>query len=102
LLGKYLEEGDLSNEEIKRGIRSLTIANQIVPAFCGSAFKNKGVQAMLDAVVEYMPAPTDVEAIKGILVMMLQREFGLPMMMSPLRHWRLKSQQILCWNLNFF
>ncbi|MFZ2311297.1 MAG: elongation factor G, partial [Methylobacter sp.] len=67
LLGKYLEEGDLSNEEIKRGIRLLTIANQIVPAFCGSAFKNKGVQAMLDAVVEYMPAPTDVEAIKGIL-----------------------------------
>jgi elongation factor G len=67
LLDKYLEEGDLSNEEIRRGIRFRTIANQIVPAFCGSAFKNKGVQAMLDAVVEYMPAPTDVEAIKGIL-----------------------------------
>jgi elongation factor G len=67
LLEKYLEEGDLSNEEIKRGIRFRTIANQIVPAFCGSAFKNKGVQAMLDAVVEYMPAPTDVEAIKGVL-----------------------------------
>jgi elongation factor G len=67
LLGKYLEEGNLSNEEIKRGIRFRTIANQIVPAFCGSAFKNKGVQAMLDAVVEYLPAPTDVEAIKGIL-----------------------------------
>lgn len=67
LLDKYLEEGDLSNEEIKRGIRFRTIANQIVPAFCGSAFKNKGVQAMLDAVIEYMPAPTDVEAIKGIL-----------------------------------
>jgi elongation factor G len=67
LLEKYLEEGGLSSEEIKLGIRSRTIANQIVPAFCGSAFKNKGVQAMLDAVIEYMPAPTDVEAIKGHL-----------------------------------
>lgn len=67
LLEKYLENGCLSNEEIKLGIRSLTIANQIVPAFCGSAFKNKGVQAMLDAVIEYMPAPTDINAIKGHL-----------------------------------
>ncbi|MDO9046327.1 MAG: elongation factor G [Methylobacter sp.] len=67
LLEKYLEEGCLSDEEIKLGIRSRTIANEIVPAFCGSAFKNKGVQAMLDAIVEYMPAPTDVEAIKGHL-----------------------------------
>ena len=67
LLEKYLEDGCLSNEEIKLGIRSRTIANQIVPAFCGSAFKNKGVQSMLDAVIEYLPAPTDVEAIKGHL-----------------------------------
>ncbi|MGZ5535616.1 MAG: elongation factor G [Methylobacter sp.] len=67
LLEKYLEEGCLSDEEIRLGIRSRTIANEIVPAFCGSAFKNKGVQAMLDAVVEYMPAPTDVQAIKGHL-----------------------------------
>jgi elongation factor G len=64
---KYLIEGFLANEEIKKGIRAQTIDNKIVPAFCGSAFKNKGVQAMLDAVVEYMPAPTDVEAIKGML-----------------------------------
>jgi elongation factor G len=64
---KYLEEGILTNEEIRRGIRIQTIANRIVPAFCGSAFKNKGVQAMLDAVVEYMPAPTDVKAISGVL-----------------------------------
>jgi elongation factor G len=64
---KYLEEGVLTNEEIRRGIRIQTIANRIVPAFCGSAFKNKGVQAMLDAVVEYMPAPTDVKAIAGVL-----------------------------------
>lgn len=67
LMEKYLEEGILTNEEIKQGIRIQTIANQAVPAFCGSAFKNKGVQAMLDAVVEYMPAPTDVQAIKGLL-----------------------------------
>ena len=67
LMEKYLVEGYLTNEEIKKGIRTQTIANRIVPAFCGSAFKNKGVQAVLDAVVEYMPAPTDVEAIKGLL-----------------------------------
>jgi elongation factor G len=64
---KYLEEGVLTNEEIKQGIRTQTIAGRIVPAFCGSAFKNKGVQAMLDAVIEYMPAPTDVKAISGLL-----------------------------------
>jgi elongation factor G len=67
LLEKYLEEGCLSNEEIRFGIRSRTIANQIAPAYCGSAFKNKGVQAMLDAVVEYLPAPIDIDAVKGHL-----------------------------------
>ncbi len=67
LMEKYLIEGFLTNEEIKKGIRAQTIDNKIVPAFCGSAFKNKGVQAMLDAVIEYLPAPTDVEAIKGLL-----------------------------------
>jgi len=67
LMEKYLVEGYLTNEEIRKGIRVQTIANQIVPAFCGSAFKNKGVQAMLDAIVEYMPAPTDVSAINGLL-----------------------------------
>ncbi|MBM4227796.1 MAG: elongation factor G [Gammaproteobacteria bacterium] len=64
---KYLEEGDLTLEEIKEGIRLRTIRTEIVPVTCGSAFKNKGVQAMLDAVIEYLPAPPDVEAIKGIL-----------------------------------
>jgi len=67
LMEKYLEEGDLSQEEIKQGLRIRTLANEITPCLCGSAFKNKGVQAMLDAVIEYMPAPTDVPAIKGIL-----------------------------------
>ncbi len=65
LMEKYLDGGELTNNEIKRGIRELTLANKIVPAYCGSAFKNKGVQSLLDAVIEFMPAPTDVVAIKG-------------------------------------
>ena len=68
LMEKYLEEGDLTADEIKKGIRARTLANEIVPAFCGSAFKNKGVQAMLDAVVDYMPSPVDVPSIKGELM----------------------------------
>ncbi|MDO8959647.1 MAG: elongation factor G [Rhodocyclaceae bacterium] len=67
LMNKYLEAGDLSEEEIKKALRQRTIAGEIVPMVCGSAFKNKGVQAMLDAVVEYMPAPTDIPPVKGIL-----------------------------------
>jgi len=66
LMNKYLEEGSLSLSEIKQGIRARTLANEIVPMLCGSAFKNKGVQAMLDAVIEYMPAPEDIPPIKGI------------------------------------
>jgi elongation factor G len=64
---KYLENGELSIEDIKAGLRARTLANQIVPALCGSAFKNKGVQMMLDAVVEYLPAPDEVKAIHGFL-----------------------------------
>ena len=67
LMEKYLEEGALSEAEIKEGIRIRTLSAEITPAFCGSAFKNKGVQAMLDAVVELMPSPVDVPAIKGHL-----------------------------------
>jgi elongation factor G len=67
LTDAYLEEGTLSDEQIKRGIRTRTLANEIVPALCGSAFKNKGVQTMLDAVVEYLPAPDEVKAIHGFL-----------------------------------
>jgi elongation factor G len=67
LMDKYLEDGDLSVEDIKKGIRIRTIANEIVPALCGSAFKNKGVQAVLDAVIDFLPAPDEVEAIKGII-----------------------------------
>jgi elongation factor G len=65
LLEKYLETGELNNEEIKAGIRQRTLANEITPMFCGSAFKNKGIQAMLDGVIEYLPAPNDVAAITG-------------------------------------
>lgn len=67
LMHKYLEEGSLSEQEIKKGIRERTIKNEIIPMLCGSAFKNKGVQAMLDAVIEYLPSPTDVPAVKGTL-----------------------------------
>lgn len=66
LMNKYLEEGDLSEDEIKAAIRKRTIALEIFPMLCGSAFKNKGVQAMLDAVIEYLPSPPEVPAIKGI------------------------------------
>ncbi len=66
LMNKYLEEGNLSEADIKAGIRIRTIASEIVPMMCGSAFKNKGVQAMLDAVIEYMPAPTDIPPVGGM------------------------------------
>ena len=65
LMDKYLEEGDLSVADIKKGLRIRTLANEIVPMLCGSAFKNKGVQAMLDAVLDYLPSPVDIQAING-------------------------------------
>lgn len=67
LMNKYLEEGELSEAEIKQGLRERTLNNEIVLTLCGSAFKNKGVQAVLDAVIEYLPSPTEVKAIRGIL-----------------------------------
>jgi elongation factor G len=67
LMTKYLEDGELTEEEIKQGIRIRTLANEIVPILGGSAFKNKGVQAVLDAVIEYLPSPTEVKAIEGTL-----------------------------------
>ncbi len=72
LMNKYLESGELSTEEIKKGLRIRTINNEIVPMLCGSAFKNKGVQAMLDAVIEYLPSPIDIPPVKG------QKENGEP------------------------
>jgi len=67
MMNKYLEEGDLSEADIKKCLRIRTIAGEIIPMLCGSAFKNKGVQAMLDAVVDYLPAPTDIPPVKGEL-----------------------------------
>ncbi len=66
LMNKYLEGGKLTEDEIRAGIRERTIKSEIVPMLCGSAFKNKGVQAMLDAVIDYMPAPTDIPPVKGM------------------------------------
>ena len=65
VMEKYLEGGELSEEEVMSAIRQRTLANEIVPVLCGSAFKNKGVQAVLDAVIDYMPAPTEVKEIEG-------------------------------------
>ncbi|MEO6354450.1 MAG: elongation factor G, partial [Burkholderiaceae bacterium] len=66
LMNKYLEEGDLTDVEIKLALRQRTIASEIVPMMCGTAFKNKGVQAMLDAVVEYLPSPIDIPPVPGL------------------------------------
>ncbi len=67
LMDKYLEDDDLSDDDIRQGLRIRTLASEIVPALCGSAFKNKGVQAMLDAVIDYLPNPTEVKPIEGAL-----------------------------------
>jgi elongation factor G len=67
LMNKYIDSGDLTEDEIKAGLRARTLNAEIVPMLCGSAFKNKGVQAMLDAVIEYLPAPTDIPPVDGIL-----------------------------------
>ena len=66
LMMKYLDGGEITPEEIKKGLRAGTIANKIVPVTCGSSYKNRGVQELLDAIVDYMPAPTDIAAIKGV------------------------------------
>ena len=66
LMDRYLEEGDLAPDDIRQGLRIRTLDNEIVPALCGSAFKNKGVQPLLDAVVDYLPAPTEVKPIEGL------------------------------------
>ena len=67
LMDRYLEDGELSPSDIRKGLRERTLAGEIVPALCGSAFKNKGVQPVLDAVIDFMPAPTEVKPIEGIL-----------------------------------
>ena len=66
LMDKYLEEGELSEEDIIQGLRARTLAGELVPVYCGSAFKNKGVQALLDGVIDYLPSPLDVDAVEGL------------------------------------
>ncbi len=66
LMNKYIEDGDLAVSDIKKGLRIRTVNNEIVPMLCGTAFKNKGVQAMLDAVLDYLPSPLDIHAIEGV------------------------------------
>jgi len=78
VMEKYLEGEELSEQEIKAGLRTRTLNNEIIPILCGSAFKNKGVQAMLDAVIDYMPSPIDVPAIKGIASGVAEREEERP------------------------
>ena len=63
----YLESGDLSVEQIKEGLRIRSLSNEVILGLCGSAFKNKGVQAMLDAIVDFLPAPDEVKAIEGVI-----------------------------------
>ena len=67
LLTKFLDEGDLTADEIRSAVRRMTIANEMVPVLCGSAYKNKGIQLLLDAIVYYMPAPTDIPSITGVV-----------------------------------
>ena len=67
IMESYLDNGTLSEDDIRKGLRLRTLSNEIVPALCGTAFKNKGVQALLDAIIEFMPSPTDVPAIQGMM-----------------------------------
>ena len=67
LMDSYLESGDLTPEQIKEGLRIRSLANEVILALCGSAFKNKGVQAVLDAVIDFLPAPDEVKAIEGVI-----------------------------------
>ena len=66
LMEKFFDTGDLSEDEIKKAIRKATIANEMVPVLCGSSYKNKGVQNLLDAVIDFMPSPLDIPPIKGV------------------------------------
>ncbi len=92
LMERYLEGEELTEDEIRAALRQRTLANEVVLVLCGSAFKNKGVQAMLDAVIEYLPSPTEVKAIKGINEDESEGMYVTLMTMSHLRHLRSKSQ----------
>ncbi len=91
LMNKYLEEGDLSEEEIKAALRQRTIASEIVPMMCGTAFKNKGVQAMLDGVIEYLPSPIDIPPVRGLDEDDAASHRVKPTTMRNSRRWRSRS-----------
>ena len=95
LMEKYLEEGVLTNEEIKRGIRAQVLLNKVVPAYCGSAFKNKGVQSLLDGVVDFLPSPADKEAVTAMHKDGESSKSERQMMKSLLLRWLSKLQLTL-------
>ena len=84
---KYLEGEELTKGEIKAALRKATISNEIVPVVCGSSYKNRGVQKLLDAIVDYMPAPTDVAAIKAPTRRLARKKIALLPMISRSLHW---------------
>jgi elongation factor G len=88
LMNKYLEEGDLSEEEVKQGLRARTIATEIQPMLCGTAFKNKGVQRMLDAVIDYLPSPVDIPPVSGTDDDEKETSPARPMTARSSRRWR--------------
>lgn len=90
LLEKYLEGEELTEAELKSGIRQATIANTIIPVTCGSSYKNKGVQKLLDCVVDYMPSPLDVPHIKGVVPEPKSRKKENPQTMLRFRLWHLR------------
>jgi elongation factor G len=98
LMNKYLEGEELSIEEIKAALRQRTIAGEIVLAVCGSSFKNKGVPLVLDAVIDYLPAPTDIPAIKGTTLMTRkEKERHADDTTSRSRLWRSRSLPTHSW-----
>ena len=92
LMMKYLDGEELTKEEIKAALRKATISNEIVPVVCGSSYKNRGVQKLLDAIVDYMPAPTDVAAIKGTNPETGEEEDRTPRTTSLSQLWPSRSQ----------
>ena len=85
LMDAYLESGELSEEQIKEGLRIRSLSNEIILALCGSAFKNKGVQAVLDAVIDFLPAPDEVKAIEGVIPNNSEEELSLIHISEPTR-----------------
>ena len=97
IMEKYLAGEEITIEEIKAALRKATINNDIVPVCCGTSYKNKGVQKLLDAVIDFMPAPTDIEAIKGTTPRLKSPRFAMRAIKSRLQLWRLRSRPTHMW-----